>query len=155
MWWESRRRRPPDRRHSDEGPCRTQGLRRGDLVDVRGPAEIQATLDESGGGGGVPFMPEMSLLCGKRFVVDRRAERICDTIEYTGSRRARDAVLLDDPRCDGSAHGGCQADCRTFWKECWLRKVAPDTSPPPAGDEPAIEALVRADLQAPAVHGGH
>jgi hypothetical protein len=117
-------------------------LRRGDLVDVKGPAEIQATLDESGGVGGLPFMPEMSLLCGKRFVVDRRAERICDTIEYTGSRRVRDAVLLDDPRCDGSAHGGCQADCRTFWKECWLRKVAPDTSPAPAGDGPALEALV-------------
>jgi hypothetical protein len=26
-------------------------------------------------------------------------------------------------RCDGSAHGGCQADCNLFWKDAWLKKV--------------------------------
>jgi hypothetical protein len=32
-------------------------------------------------------------------------------------------VYLDDLRCDGSAHGGCQAGCRIYWKEEWLRPV--------------------------------
>jgi len=103
------------------------GFRRGDLVDVRGPVEILATLDERGQLDGLPFMTEMVGLCGRRFAVERRAERVCDTVHYTGTRRLADAVLLDDLRCDGSAHGGCQAECRLFWKEVWLRRVEPDT----------------------------
>lgn len=94
---------------------------------MRGPAEILATLDERGALDGLPFMPEMVDLCGKRFTVDRRAEKICDTVNWTGSRRLPDAVLLDAPRCDGSGHGGCQAECRLFWKEAWLTLVDADT----------------------------
>ena len=104
-------------------------LVRGDLVEVRSPGEILATLDEQGAIEGLPFMPEMAALCGRRFAVERRAERICDTVNYSGSRRLCDAVLLDDLRCDGSGHDGCQAECRFFWKEQWLRRVRPATSP--------------------------
>src|SRR5262245_41424276 len=106
-------------------------LRRGDLVEVRGPAEILATLDERGALEALPFMPEMAAFCGRRFTVERRAERICDTVQYTGSRRPPDTVLLADLRCDGLAHGGCQAECRLFWKEAWLRRVTPETPPTP------------------------
>ena len=106
-------------------------LRRGDLVEVRSPAEILATLDERGTRDGLPFMPEMAAFCGRRFVVDRRAERVCDTVHYSGTRRPPNTVLLADLRCDGSAHGGCQAECRILWKESWLRKVTPG-SPEPA-----------------------
>ena len=35
----------------------------------------------------------------------------------------RDTVYLEDLRCDGSGHGGCQAGCRIYWKEAWLRRV--------------------------------
>ena len=92
-------------------------LRRADLVEVKSPSEILATLDERGALAGLPFMPEMARYCGRRFSVDRRADRICDTIHYTGSRRLHGAVLLEDLRCDGSGHDGCQAECRFFWKE--------------------------------------
>jgi hypothetical protein len=51
------------------------GLRRGDLAEVRKPSEILATLDERGALAGLPFMPEMAAFCGRRFVVDRRMER--------------------------------------------------------------------------------
>ena len=35
---------------------------------------------------------------------------------------------LEDLRCDGSAHGGCQAGCLLYWKEAWLtRGVETDT----------------------------
>ncbi len=120
----------------------TEALHRGDLVEVRSPSEILATLDERGALGELPFMPEMAAFCGRRFLVNRRAEKICDTIHYTGSRRLRDAVLLADLRCDGSAHDGCQAECLLFWKEVWLRKVTPQTPPAPPPDPRDRQALL-------------
>ena len=101
-------------------------LRRGDMVEVKNATEILATLDNEDMLDALPFMPEMLQYCGRRFVVDRRAEKICDTIRYSGSRRLRSTVLLEDLRCDGSGHDGCQADCRLFWKESWLRLVEPN-----------------------------
>jgi hypothetical protein len=117
-------------------------LRRGDRVEVKDPAAILATLDEHGALEGLPFMPEMARFCGRRFEVDRRAERVCDTVHYSGSRKPPRTVLLADLRCDGSAHGGCQAECRFLWKEAWLRRVPPE-SPAPAPIPPAdLQALV-------------
>jgi hypothetical protein len=98
-------------------------LRPGDVVEVRSPKELLATLDEQGALESVPFMPEMLQYVGRRFTVSRRVERICDTIAATGTRRMRDTVYLEDLRCDGSGHGGCQAGCRIYWKEAWLRRV--------------------------------
>ena len=31
------------------------------------------------------------------------------------------AVHLEDVRCDGAAHAGCQAACLIFWKDAWLK----------------------------------
>jgi hypothetical protein len=115
-------------------------LRRGDLVEVKSPAEILDTLDQHGDLEGMPFMPEMAAFCGRRFTVERRAEKVCDTI-LLGSRRLPRTVLLDDLRCDGSCHGGCQAECRIFWKEDWLRRVAadaPEPAPFPERDKAAL-----------------
>src|SRR5260370_1542125 len=100
-------------------------LRRDDVAEVRSAAEILQTLDENGMLEGLPFMPEMLPYIGKRFVVDKRAEKICDTINYYTSRRLPDTVLLENLRCDGSGHDGCQAECRGFSKEQWLRRVQP------------------------------
>src|SRR5579859_3985277 len=103
-------------------------LRRGDLVEVRSATEILATLDERGELEGVPFMPEMVRLCGQRFKVSARAERVCDTINWSGARSIINTVLLEDRRCDGSGHGGCEAECRLYWKEAWLVRVMPSES---------------------------
>lgn len=102
---------------------RALGLRSGDWVEVRSEAEILATLDERGEIDGMPFMPEMLEYCGKRFHVFKRADKTCDTITLTGSRRIHDTVHLDDLRCTGQAHGGCQAVCLLFWKEAWLKRA--------------------------------
>jgi hypothetical protein len=118
------------------------GLRRGDLVEVRSPGEILSTLDERGALDELPFMPEMAAFCGRRFVVDVRTERICDTVRYTGSRRLPRSVLLADLRCDGSAHGGCQAECRLAWKEAWLRKVTAESPTPAPVAQSDLEALL-------------
>jgi hypothetical protein len=116
----------------------SEALRRGDLVEVKGPSEILATLDGTGSLDGLPFMPEMVSFCGRRLAVERRTERVCDTVHYTGTRRLLDAVILEDLRCDGEAHARCQAECRLFWKEAWLRKVAATTPHTPA---PAVSEL--------------
>jgi len=115
-------------------------LRRGDVVALRSPAEILETLDDDGCLAGLPFMPEMLGYFGQRFRVAARVERACDTINYSGARRMPDTVLLDDVRCDGGGHGGCQAGCRIYWKEAWLRRVA-GTAPVAFTPDEAFERL--------------
>jgi hypothetical protein len=103
-----------------------QMLKPGDVVEVRSPEEILATLDGNASLDAMPFMPEMVKYVGRRFTVSHRVEKICDTVKDSGppqSRRMYDTVLLDDLRCDGSGHDGCQAGCRIYWKESWLRRV--------------------------------
>jgi len=104
------------------------GLRIGELVEVRSQAEILATLDERGELESLPFMPEMLQFCGRRFRVAKLALKLCDTITWTGMHRMRNAVHLEGTRCDGQAHGDCQAGCNIYWKEAWLRRV-PDGEP--------------------------
>jgi hypothetical protein len=101
-------------------------LRVGDLVEVRTEQEILETLDEKGTLDGMPFMPEMLEYCGKRFRVDKRADKTCNTITVMESRRIHDAVHLEGLRCNGDAHGGCQAQCFLFWKEEWLKRIDKD-----------------------------
>ena len=100
-----------------------QGLRPKDVVEVRSKEEILATLDGRGMLEGMPFMPEMLKYCGLRFEVSKRADKTCDTITKTGGRRLHGTVHLDNLRCDGLSHGGCEASCLLFWKEPWLRRV--------------------------------
>ena len=120
-----------------------QPLRPGDVVEVKSAEEILATLDEDGALDRMPFMPEMLQYAGRRYTVTRRVDKICDTIAATGSRRMRDTVYLDDLRCDGSGHGGCQAGCLIYWKEAWLRRVDVHAGAAPASDPNATAELER------------
>lgn len=123
-------------------------FRAGDLVQIRSKAEILATLDESGSVDGMPFMPEMLQYCGKVVPVAAVAHKTCDTAQVKGTgRRLEQAVHLTGLRCDGSAHGGCQAACNLFWKDAWLKPVIgsatrPNASAPrPSGcDEEQLRA---------------
>lgn len=92
-------------------------------VEVRSAQEILATLDEHGRLDGMPFMPEMLRYCGQRLQVSKRAHKTCDTITRTGIRHLDASVHLGDTRCDGSAHGGCDAACLLFWKEAWIKRL--------------------------------
>jgi hypothetical protein len=113
-------------------------LRVGEIVEVRSEAEILATLDERAELESLPFMPEMLQFCGRRFRVDKLALKLCDTIGSTGMYRMRNAVHLAGVRCDGQAHGGCQAGCLVYWKEAWLKRVPADAGEQagPAADPP-------------------
>jgi len=124
-----------------------------ELVEIRSREEILATLDEQGTIDGMPFMPEMLQFCGKRFSVAAIAHKTCDTACRTGGRALHHTVHLEGTRCDGSAHGGCEADCNLFWREEWLKPVvdsAPEThretQPVPAArlSEERLRELTRA-----------
>jgi hypothetical protein len=107
-------------------PAPVLDLRAGELVRVRTPAEIFATLDDRGELDGMPFMPEMLKYCGRTFRVSQRADRTCAADGI--ARRMPDAVHLENLRCDGAAHGGCQAACLMYWKEAWLERAAQNGS---------------------------
>jgi hypothetical protein len=124
-------------------------LKAGEWVEVRSQEEILATLDPHGRLESLPFMPEMLLYCGKRFRVFKRADKACDNIVGWSIRRMKNAVHLEVLRCDGAAHGGCEAGCLIFWKEAWLKRVEKDDPSAPvglAGPRPdfTVEALLAA-----------
>src|SRR5689334_16203504 len=102
-------------------------LKAGDWVEVRSQEEILATLDESGKLEKLPFMPEMFKFCGKQLRVFKRADKTCDNIIGWSIRRMTNAVHLENTRCDGQDHGGCQAGCMVFWKEAWLKRIEKNT----------------------------
>ncbi len=108
---------------------RLSRFRAGDWVIVRNEAEILSTLDDRGCVDGLPFMPEMLQYCGRKMRVRAVAHKTCETALKTWQgRRLETTVHLEDALCDGSAHGGCQADCSLFWKDVWL---APADRPTP------------------------
>ena len=96
----------------------------GDVVEIRSRDEIGQTLDASGCLDALPFMPEMARLCGQRARVFRCVDKIYDYGRSKTLRRLNDVVLLEGLRCNGSAHGGCQASCYLLWKRSWLKPVA-------------------------------
>lgn len=121
---------------SETGHPNVLGLKPGALVRVRSAREIFGTLDEHGRLDGMPFMPEMVPYCGRVFTVFKRANKTCDGMMKL--RRIEHAVHLSNVRCDGAAHGGCQAACLVYWKEAWLERVGNGDAPEahdPAPDE--------------------
>jgi len=116
-------------------------LQPGELVEIRSEKEIFSTLDRNQKLNGLAFQREMSHFCGKRYRVFKRLTKII--VESTGEKRniRSPTVLLEGVICDGTEHGGCDRSCFLFWREEWLRRVAPDSTMSgmqtgPAGLEP-------------------
>jgi hypothetical protein len=112
-------------------------LRVGHWVEIRSAQEILATLDVNGCLDGLPFMPEMLKFCGNRYRVFKRCNKVIDMVRKTGLRKMTGTVILENIRCDGCSHGGCQAGCHLLWKEIWLRRV-------PDGPHAGIESICAA-----------
>lgn len=90
-------------------------------------------------------------------MVSKRAHKLCDTVNGTGGRRMKSAVLLDGLRCDGKAFGDCEMQCLLFWKESWLKRAdakmdsaaAPRTaSSPRATGTSSLKKCTEADVWA-------
>ncbi len=115
-------------------------LRAGEWVEVKSQEEILATLDAEGRLEGLPFMPEMLASCGRKLRVQSRADKTCDTVGKYTSLRLKDVVHLENLRCGGEFHDGCQYGCLFYWKEAWLERV----------DEGAATAVRSIPVAAPA-----
>jgi len=100
----------------------SERFRPGQVVWVRSLQEILETLDGSGKLDGLPFMPEMIRYCGHSFRVSCMPTMTC--VEGIGFRKLKDIVFLENLRCDGGSHDGCQRDCLLFWREAWLSDQA-------------------------------
>lgn len=116
----------------------------GDLVEVKSPTDILETLDADGTLGKLPFMPEMIEHCGKRFRVSRRVTKVCTSGAGSTMRAFQndDVVFLENLRCSGAAHDGCEKACMIFWREAWLKKVED------AGGQPSKKWEGREELRA-------
>ncbi|MFD2270993.1 hypothetical protein ACFS07_07275 [Undibacterium arcticum] len=119
-------------------------------VQVRSYAEIAATLDADGKFEGVPFSAEMARYCGTRARVFRRADKTC--VAGHGMRRMKATVFLQDLRCDGEFHDGCQRNCLLFWKEAWLKPADHDAEPPSI-DPATVHEVRRAAERLPTRRG--
>lgn len=128
-------------------PPEALDLKIGELVEVRPPSEILASLDERGRLDALPFMPEMLQFAGKQFRVSKRAFKTCDQVKNSGMYRMERTVHLEGLRCDGSAHGGCQAGCLIFWKEGWLKRAGDDGQEPAPAAAAAPPATIVATLE--------
>jgi hypothetical protein len=125
----------------------TTRLYPGDLVEVKSAEQILQTLDPQGTIDCLPFMPEMAEFCGQRFRVFRRVVKTCSSGTSSTMRafRGDNVVLLENVRCSGTAHDGCEKACMIFWREAWLQRVS-DASVPAVPQSEGHEKL-RAQLK--------
>lgn len=116
------------------------------MVRVKSREEILSTLDSDGTVAALPFMPEMLKFCGQELTVSASAHKTCDTVEHLGHMRELDkTVHLEGARCDGSAHGGCQAACLLFWREEWLEGRPAARNEPPLATQETLAAQTQRD----------
>ncbi len=97
-------------------------LQPGELVEVKGLAEIQATLDSQGRNRGLSFEPEMAMHCGRRYRVAMPLRTII--VESTGRAvQLSNTVILEGLVC----HGICAVNCPRanffYWRDIWLKRV--------------------------------
>ena len=103
--------------NSAELTPRRSRFRAGDRVRVENLGGDRVDPRRRGCLDGVPFMPEMTTLCGRAFTVHSSAHKTCDS----GDLRSMDAAVhLRGQHCDGAAHAGCQSRCLLFFKDAWL-----------------------------------
>ncbi len=114
----------------------------GDRVRVKSLQAIRATLDADGCLDGLPFMDEMAAHCGATYRVYRVLAKIYDYGRTRRMRRLDDCVLLVGLRCDGSAHGGCEASCYLIWKVQWLEEDGSDDWAAPTSAAGALRTAI-------------
>jgi hypothetical protein len=131
---------------------RTLKLKAGEWVCVLSRDEILSTLDKNGRLEELPFMPQMLQYCGQRLRVAKRAHKLCGTQHSTVSGAMKNAVVIEELRCDGQGIGGCEAGCLFIWKEAWLKRADGTTqvaTPPSATGNGCTEADLWAAINPP------
>lgn len=103
----------------------SQGLKEGDIVEVRSKEQVLQTLDGNNRLDGCVFMDAMWQYCGTRQKVLKRVQYFFDEAN-SEMRKARDTVLLEGLLCSGKIPNWkheCDRSCFYFWKEGWLVKI--------------------------------
>ena len=120
-------------------------LQPGDLVQVREPKEIAATLDENGLLRGLSFDREMLPYCGGTYRVHDRVERLIDDRTGRMIEIPTDCLILRGVVCSGErSHGRwfCPREVYPYWREAWLRRVEEVEEPPEAAEsEPPLPPI--------------
>ena len=107
-----------------EGPA--EALAVGDVVEVRSSAEIGATLGRRGKHRGLWFDKEMIKYCHQSYRVAARVDRLIDVESGEMRHMKTPCLILDGVDASGEyMRFGAQHD-PLFWRECWLKKAAPD-----------------------------
>ncbi len=97
-------------------------LQPGELVEIKSPAEIEATLDAQGRNRGLSFEAEMAQHCGRRYRVATPLRTII--AEETGKMvHLRNTVILDGLICQGICAMNCPRANFFYWREIWLKRV--------------------------------
>jgi hypothetical protein len=105
-------------------PVESLNLRAGEWIEIKPLPSITETLNENAHNRGLYFTPAMGGLCGEKFRVDCRPEKII--VDGTGEmRHLRNTVFLNDSLCGCScvAFGGCPRGEFAYWREIWLRRA--------------------------------
>ncbi len=97
-------------------------LQLGEIVEIKSPAEIEATLDPEGKNLGLEFTPDMVPYCHGRYRVAGRVDKII--LECTAKmRHISDTVILENLVCNGCHARNCPRANYYYWREAWLRRV--------------------------------
>jgi hypothetical protein len=99
-------------------------------------------------------MPEMLAQVEQIHRVAQQAFKVCAPPGGNVSLRPG-VVYLDDLRCDGAAHGGCEAECRFFWRQEWLEPVGqlPADSIRSSGAQDKLHEIAHANVKVPDTPG--
>jgi hypothetical protein len=73
----------------------------------------------------------MTAFAGQKFRVSTRAFKTC--VDDAEMRSIDNTVFLENVRCEGKAHGGCDKACLIFWKEAWLKPAGTTAKHHPNG----------------------
>jgi len=101
-------------------------LEPGEWVEVKSMKNILQTLNDQGKNRGLYFSPDMRLLCGRRYRVKGRIDKII--VDGTGEeRQLRNTVCLEGSTCGcaylGFGMAGCSRCEVSYWREIWLRRA--------------------------------
>jgi len=107
-------------------PSERLDLQPGDLVQVRSPREIAATLDKDGLNRSLSFDREMLPYCGRTLRVKDRVRRIIDDKTGRMLNIRSDCLILDGAVCSGERSAGrwfCPRQIYPYWREAWVRRI--------------------------------
>ncbi len=107
-------------------PLERTDLQVGEWVEVKSPAEIDATITVHGMNRGMRYDMEMRKYSGERFRVQMRVDRLIS--EQTGkmTQMKNPCIQLEHVWCRAQCTDrrlGCPRASNTYWREIWLRRV--------------------------------